>query len=195
MTRLFFVRHAQPQHSWKDDRTRPLTEEGMQDISRVLEFFRNVPLDIVYSSPYRRSVDTIRSAAEYWQKEIYTDERLRERESGTVGRSGREMIQKRWADFDYHEPGGESIGMVQERNVAAVMEILEQNPGKTVMIGTHGTALSSILNYLEPDFGCQDFFRIIDWMPYILELDFEGKTYLGRKEHFFLHKQFEIRSP
>ena len=130
MTRLFFVRHAQPQHSWKDDRTRPLTEEGMQDTARVLEFFRNVPPDAVYSSPYRRSVDTIKSAAEYWQKEIHTDERLRERESGTVGSSGREMIQKRWADFDYHEPGGESIGMAQERNIAAVMEILEQNPGK-----------------------------------------------------------------
>ena len=115
MTRLFFVRHAQPQHSWKDDRTRPLTEEGMQDTARVLEFFRNVPPDAVYSSPYRRSVDTIKSAAEYWQKEIHTDERLRERESGTVGSSGREMIQKRWADFDYHEPGGESIGMAQER--------------------------------------------------------------------------------
>ena len=194
MTRLFFVRHAQPQHSWKDDRTRPLTAEGMQDTNKVLEFFRNVPLDIVYSSPYRRSVDTIKSAAEYWQKEIHTDERLRERESGTNG-NGREMIQKRWADFDYHEPGGESIAMAQKRNVATVMEILEQNPGKTVMIGTHGTALSSILNYLEPDLGCEDFFRMIDWMPYILELDFEGKTYLGKKEHFFIHKQFENRNP
>ena len=126
MTRLFFVRHAQPQHSWKEDRTRPLTAEGMQDTNKVLEFFRNVPPDIVYSSPYRRSVDTIKSAAEYWQKEIHTDERLRERESGTNG-NGREMIQKRWADFDYHEPGGESIAMAQKRNVAAVMEILEQN--------------------------------------------------------------------
>lgn len=194
MTRLFFVRHAQPQHSWKNDRTRPLTDEGMQDTNRVLEFFRNIPLDIVYSSPYRRSVDTIKSAAEYWRKEIHTDERLRERESG-IGGTGREMIQKRWADLDYHEPSGESIRMVQKRNIAAVLDILEQNPEKTVMIGTHGTALSSILNYLEPDFGCGDFFRIMDWMPYILELDFEGKTYRGSKERFFIPKPFEIRNP
>lgn len=28
MTRVYFVRHAQPEHAWKEDRTRPLTEEG-----------------------------------------------------------------------------------------------------------------------------------------------------------------------
>ncbi len=189
MTRLFFVRHAQPQRPWKGDQDRPLSAEGMQDAGRILEFFRNIPLDVVYSSPYKRSIDTIKSAAEYWHKEIHTDERLRRRGSGIDG-AGREMIQKRWEDLDYHEPGGESVRMVQQRNVAAVLEILEQNPDKTVMIGTHGTGVGSVLNYWEPDFGCEDFFRIIDWMPYILELDFEGKTYLGKKEHFFIHKRF-----
>ena len=28
MTRVYFVRHAQPEHDWKEERTRPLTEEG-----------------------------------------------------------------------------------------------------------------------------------------------------------------------
>lgn len=41
------------------------------------------------------------------------------------------------------------------------------------MIGTHGTALSTILNFYDNSFGCEDFLRIIDWMPYIIELDFE----------------------
>lgn len=187
MTRLFFVRHAQPQRPWKGDQDRPLSAEGMQDAGQVLEFFRNIPLDIVYSSPYKRSIDTIKSAAEYWCQEIHTDERLRRRASG-IGGSGREMIQKRWEDLDYYEPGGESVRMVQQRNIAAVLEILEQNPNKTIMIGTHGTGLGSVLNYWEPDFGCADFFRIINWMPYILEMNFEGKTYLGSKERFFIPK-------
>ena len=26
MTRVYFVRHAQPEHEWEEDRTRPLTE-------------------------------------------------------------------------------------------------------------------------------------------------------------------------
>ena len=31
MTRVYFVRHAQPEHDWEEDRTRPLTEEGKKD--------------------------------------------------------------------------------------------------------------------------------------------------------------------
>ena len=49
------------------------------------------------------------------------------------------------------------------------------HPGKNIVIGTHGTALSAILNYYRPEFGCEDFLRILDWMPYVVELTFEGK--------------------
>ena len=28
MTKVYFVRHAQPEHAWEEDRTRPLTEVG-----------------------------------------------------------------------------------------------------------------------------------------------------------------------
>lgn len=31
MTGLFFVRHAQPDVNWEDDRTRPLTHIGLED--------------------------------------------------------------------------------------------------------------------------------------------------------------------
>lgn len=37
MTKIFFVRHAQPVHSHEDDRTRPLTKEGLADSRLVLE--------------------------------------------------------------------------------------------------------------------------------------------------------------
>lgn len=31
MTKVYFVRHAQPEHAWKEDRTRPLTEDGKRN--------------------------------------------------------------------------------------------------------------------------------------------------------------------
>ena len=82
MTRVYFVRHAQPVHSHADDRTRPLTEEGIADTSVVLETLKDKQIDAFYCSPYKRSMDTIRSTAEYYGMEIATDERLRERENG-----------------------------------------------------------------------------------------------------------------
>ena len=78
MTRVYFVRHAQPEHDWEDDRTRPLTEEGKKDSAIVLGFLKDKKIDAFYCSPYKRSMDTIAEAADFFRKEIITDERLRE---------------------------------------------------------------------------------------------------------------------
>lgn len=52
MTRVYFVRHAQPEHDWKEGRTRPLTEEGKKDSAIVLDFFKDKKIDAFYCSPY-----------------------------------------------------------------------------------------------------------------------------------------------
>lgn len=190
MTKVFFVRHAQPEHNWKDDRTRPLTREGKADSKIVLDFLKDKKIDAFYCSPYKRSMDTISDTADFFGMEIITDERFREREKGAEGNQYG-MFEKRWNNHDYHEEGGESINMVQERNVAALMEILGDNKDKTIVIGTHGTALCSVLNYYNPEFGCKDFLRIIDWMPYVIELDFEGDRLVSQKEHCHVEKEFK----
>ena len=47
------------------------------------------------------------------------------------------------------------------------------------------------MNYYKPEFGCKDFLRIIDWMPYIVELDFEGQKLLGISELAHIEKEFK----
>lgn len=187
MIKIFFVRHAQPLHSFADDRSRPLTDEGFSDTKAVLDFLKDKNIDAFYSSPYKRSVDTIAGAAAFLGKNIITDERLRERESGYRGNSIA-LLQMRWSDHNYHEDGGESIAMVQNRNMEALNIILQENRNKNVVIGTHGTALSSILHYYNNDFNSADFMRIIDWMPYVIELDFDGNELVSIKEHLHLKK-------
>lgn len=193
MTKLYFVRHAQPEHDYPDDRTRPLTPEGRADSALVSDVLRDKKIDIFYSSPYKRSVDTISECAEYFHLPIHTDERLREREKGLNG-NNHGMFQRRWADHEYHEEGGESISMVQARNIEAIMEIIDKNSDRNIVIGTHGTALSSIINYFNPDFGCDDFLRIIDWMPYILEMDFVGCKLVSMRELGHIQKEFKGKS-
>lgn len=190
MTKVFFVRHAQPVFSHADDRTRPLTAEGMADSKIVLEILKDKKINQFYCSPYKRSMDTIQATAAYYGMEIHTDERFREREKGKESNT-HELIRKRWENRDFHEEGGESINMVQARNVEALKELLDEHSGKNIVIGTHGTALSTILNYYIPDFGCDDFFRIIDWMPYIIEMDFKGQEFVDIIEHGYLEKEFK----
>ena len=186
MTKVYFVRHAQPEHSWKEDRTRPLTEEGKKDSRIVQEFLQDKNIDSFYCSPYKRSVETIADTAAFFEKEIVTDERLREREKGPCG-NNHGMFQKRWADHNYHEEDGESIAMVQKRNIEALKEILSDNRDKEIVIGTHGTALSTILNFYDNSFGCEEFLRIIDWMPYIVELDFEKDSVKNHVDKMIFH--------
>ncbi len=191
MTCIYFVRHAQPLFSWVDDWTRPLTEEGQQDLKIVLDILKDKEIDVFYSSPYKRSVDTIAETAAYFQKDIIKDDRLREREKGVDGNLHHGMFEKRWTDHNYHEAGGESINMVQKRNIAALKEILVKEEGKNVVIGTHSTALGSILNAFDPTFSCKEFLRIIDWMPYVLEMDFEGEELVGIHELGYVEKEFK----
>ena len=190
MTKIYFVRHAQPEHALEDDRTRPLTGEGKKDSAIVFEFLKDKHIDAFYSSPYKRSMDTIADSADFFGKDIITDEDLREREKGENG-NNQGMFRKRWDDHDYHEEGGESIAMVQKRNMRALTEILRDNIDKEVVVGTHGTALSTILNFYDKSFGCDDFLRIIDRMPYVIELDFEGNKLVGKVEHCYVLKEFK----
>ena len=191
MTRVYFVRHAEPVHSWKDDRTRPLTQEGETDSNKVTDFIRSIPVDVFVSSPYKRSLDTISGSAALHKKDIITDERLRERQSGG-GYYNHSMLRRRWADFTYCEPDGEHLQSVQKRNIEAVSEIIAKYKDKNIVIGTHGTALSTILNHYDPSFNCDSFFRIIDFMPYILRLDFDGVTYMGKEELLIIEKAYKV---
>ena len=74
--------------------------------------------------------------------------------------------------------------MVQNRNIEALNEILSDNTDKDIVIGTHGTALSTILNFYDSNFGCEDFLRII-------ELDFEGDKLIAKQEHCYIEKEFK----
>lgn len=179
MTSIFFVRHAQPDGSWKDDRTRPLTPLGTEDVKTVTKVLEGKKIHVFLSSPYRRSFDTVAGCAERYGMKIRVDERFRERRQG---RDSGKYLEQRWTNFSFCEEGGESLGSVQKRNMEAFLEVLAAHEGKNIALGTHGTALSTMLNYYDPSFGCEDFRRIRPLMPYIIRLDFDGGRLAGTEE-------------
>lgn len=190
MTSIYFVRHAQPEYEWEEDLTRPLTAEGARDSEKVYEALKDMNLDHAFSSPYKRSVDTIRHCADSHGLEIYMDERFRERTKGANGNNFG-MFQRRWSDFDYHEEGGESLRQVQERNIETLFEVLDRHQNENILIGTHGTALSTILNYYDHNYGCGNFLRMIDYMPYIIRMDFKARECVGKEELLIVEKEFK----
>lgn len=181
ITSVFFVRHAQPDSSWKDDRTKPLTPLGLLDRKKVTDALASVSINYFFSSPYKRSYDTISECANAHGLAIHTDERFRERECGENG-YGFDLIKRRWADFNFCEEGGESLGCVQRRNIEALNELLVVHEGKNLVIGTHGTALSTIINFYDPGFGYDGYKDIRHCMPYIIRFDFSGTEMVEKQE-------------
>ena len=184
MTTIYFVRHAEPNYQNHNDMLRELTEKGLRDRKLVTDFLKDKQIDAVLSSPYTRSVDTVRDFAEKNAMEITVIEDFRERKIDSVWIEDFEAFSKRqWEDFSYKLSDGECLEEVQRRNIAAIRKVLAAYPGKNIVVGSHGTALSTIINYYDSSFGYADFNKIRKLMPWIVAFTFEEETCVGIQKY------------
>jgi len=183
MTNIYFVRHCEPDFSIHEDLIRPLTQKGQEDSKKVEKVLKNKEIHAIYSSPYKRAIDTVRKLGNTLNLEVKTKDDLRERTITDQWIDDfNEFVKCQWDDFEYKLSKGECLRQVQERNITALKEILNENKGKNVVIGTHGTALSTILNYYNITFGYEEFNRIKSIMPWIIVMEFKGEEFIGFKE-------------
>ena len=187
MTTVYFVRHATPNFDNHDDLTRELTAQGLKDRSLVTEFLRDKKIDFVFSSPYKRSVDTVKQFADAQEMQITLVDDFRERKVGDEWiEDFAEFSRRQWESFSYKLADGESLQEVQERNIRALRKLLETCANKNIVVGSHGTALSTIINYYEPSWGYDDFKRINMIMPWIVEFIFDGSKCVEIIKHNIL---------
>lgn len=193
MTTVFFIRHAQSDRFVMDDRTRPLTDEGMNDTKKITEVLINSKISHIVSSPYTRTIQTVTDLSEKLGVGIETDEDFRERNAGKWhGENFIEFIKSQWSDFNYHILDGECLADVQKRNIKALKNTLNKYKNETIAIATHGTALSTIINYYNPDFNFESFMRIIDYMPYIVKMIFDDDfNCLSFEEILIIEKKYK----
>lgn len=176
MTHLYFVRHAEPNYDNHDDYTRELSEKGMADRRLVTSFLSDKSIDIVLSSPYKRAVDTLKDFADTYGYEIATVDNFRERKVDNCWIEDFYSFTKRqWEDFNYKLSDGETLREVRERNISALRQVLDTYGNKNIVIGSHGTALSTIINYYQPNFGFAEFDEIRTLMPWIVHFEFDGE--------------------
>lgn len=174
MTIIYFVRHAAPNYNNHDDAVRELTPQGLIDRKRVTEFLWNKDIDTVLSSPYKRAVDTVREFADAKGLEITLVDGFRERkvDSGWI-EDFNGFCRRQWEDFAFKLSGGESLREVQKRNIDALNQVLYTYNDNNIVIGSHGTALSTIINYFDSSFGYNEFVKIKNLMPWIVMFKFE----------------------
>jgi|GEM_PF-203256 len=194
-TTLYFIRHAEPNRknparrkpgeSDYVDATFPLTDKGLADRALVNHFLRDKKIDIVLSSPFKRSYDTVAMFAEEIGLTVEVIEDFRERRithEHVWVEDFRAYSENQWADFTYKLEDGESLGEVQARNVAALQGVLKQYAGKNIAVGTHGTALSTLLHHYDPTYSLTDFMDMADRMPWAVKMIFDGEKHLSTEK-------------
>lgn len=188
MTIIYFIRHAQADNAFRDDRTRSLTEKGMSDRSLVTEFLSDKNINAVLSSPYKRAVDTVSDFANSVDLDIVTVEDFRERKIDSNRVEDFEgFVKNQWADFSYKLSGGECLSEVQKRNVTALRKVLTEYKDKNIVIGTHGTALSTIINYYDQTYGFEDFMAMVFMTPWVVKMMFYGDKFVEMEKIDLLH--------
>jgi len=180
MTSVYFIRHAESDFTVRDDRSRPLTAKGFSDRGLVTGFLSGKGVRALLSSPYKRAVDTVGGFAAEYGFEIELVEDFRERETGDIWiEDWKAFSIRQWADFSYKPPGGESMKEAQTRNIAALDGVLAKYRDETIAIGTHGTALSLIINHYDRTYGFEDFWSMSRLMPWAVRMDFNEDGCVG----------------
>lgn len=134
----------------------PLTNEGKKQIKKLgKELKRYEDIECVYSSPLPRALSTAKAIAGIIEKEIHTEDCLKEMNFGVFDgktfseiQSQYEVEWKMWNDdyINYRIPDGENLIDVYER-IVEFIDRLKNNDGTCVIV-THGGIIQTIITYL-----------------------------------------------
>lgn len=148
-TEIVLVRHAlsvQPTADGPDELTRPLTPAGLRQARDLVGALVEPRPVAVWSSPYRRAVQTVRPTAQALGLSVRPCWNLREWEDGLPYTTDWEPHYERsWADPSFARPDGESLDQVAVRAVAAVRALATAHPGRRVVAATHSTFVTRAL--------------------------------------------------
>ncbi|GAB2027215.1 histidine phosphatase family protein [Lactovum odontotermitis] len=79
-----------------------MTQEGKTRSRALVPVFENISIDAIFSSSYKRAVDTVMPLAESRAIEVQTNADFRERETGVWLADFDSYAAKQWADFDHN---------------------------------------------------------------------------------------------
>lgn len=165
VTRVYLIRHCQSmgniEHKFQGQYDADISPAGEKQLELLGLRFRNEPIDVIYTSPLKRARMTAQAIAKYHNDIDVIDEpgfiemnvgELENRSLKELALNYPETAEK-WDRYpDLCEfPGGETMAEVYERVNRALDRVIAENPGRTVVITTHGGVLRNL--YARIQFG------------------------------------------
>jgi broad specificity phosphatase PhoE len=151
---LYLVRHGETdwnlQRRIQGSTDVPLNDLGRAQAKRAGQLLAGRSWDAVVASPLSRAFDTASIiAAEVGLPTPTTDARLVERAYGDAEGLEISEVDRRYPG-ETHVPGREGREEVAARALDALIEIGEANPGKAVIVVSHGGLIRSVLHAVDP---------------------------------------------
>ncbi|WP_183096167.1 histidine phosphatase family protein [Nocardioides stalactiti] len=132
-----------------------LSDEGREQVRASATWLAGLGdrLDAVVCSPVRRTRESAEIVAAELGLPLEEEPGFAEMEFGAwdgltfleVAEQHKESFEAWLGDLDAPPPGGESFRVVEERVLAALGRVLEQHPGRTVVVVSHVTPIKTLV--------------------------------------------------
>jgi broad specificity phosphatase PhoE len=153
MNTIYLVRHGEnPANIHKQFSHRkvdlPLTEKGLLQARQTADYFREIPVDEVYTSPLVRAVQTADVIAQAKGLSATPMEAFREVDAGDM--EGMEPTDENWRMYmnvvrDWYDgkpesafPGGENYLQAARRVLGGLHSLVDGKSGKSIVVVGHG---------------------------------------------------------
>lgn len=144
--KIYLTRHGQTdwnlQHKIQGQIEVPLNATGLKQAAAVRDKLKDTRIDLIFSSPLGRAMDTAKIINEAHNVPIIPDKRIIEEYYGKLEGAPRDasntLYQVQRRSFFKRYPGGESYLDVCARVYAFINEIREKYPDKTILVVAHG---------------------------------------------------------
>ncbi len=167
MKKIYIIRHCEAEGQPFGSQ---LTERGFEQAEYLTEFFSDIKIDQIISSPFLRAIQSLEPLSKKLNLSIEIEERLSERLLSTTDlEDWLEKLKATFIDMDLSFEGGESNQIATNRGVSVIKNILESDNENTIIV-THGNLMTLQLKYFDNDFGFEqwrnlsnpDIFLLID---------------------------------
>lgn len=161
MTTLYLIRHGETDGNLSEQFQgiidNPLNNTGLLQAKLVGEAMKDFPLDVIYSSPLKRALQTAEAIANHHALTPILHKGLQEIHGGDLeGRRIEELLQEypECINNMMHKPalvscpGGETMRQVFDRASCTIAEIVQDNIGKTIAVTSHGCLISAYLHFV-----------------------------------------------
>lgn len=150
MTRVYLVRHGTT--DWNKEeifRGRvdcKLNETGQAEARALAEYFRKIPLDVIYSSPLSRAQETAQVIAGARGLRLIPDPAFLDIDFGEWQGLSLKEVKEKYSELyrDWRQrpqtvtfPGGENLAQVKARAWEGLQRVVRENPEKTALIVSH----------------------------------------------------------